>query len=80
MSVLKSEFGMFKKDSTLSEVKTNNKSEAFEFVIYEADTLNSDSTSKPKRQKNKKRSKKFFDKLMEKAANENETVDENEFD
>jgi hypothetical protein len=79
-SVLKSEFGMFKKDTTVTKMKVDNKSEAFEFVIYEEDTIMSDSTSTIIKQKNKKRTNKFFDKLQEKVAREKETIDGEEFE
>jgi hypothetical protein len=78
-SVLKSEFGLFKKDSTVQQMALENKSDAFEFVIYEDDTTVTDTTPVHKKQKNKKRSNKFFDKLKEKAAEQKETVEENEF-
>jgi len=77
-SVLKSEFGLFKKDSTVKKMDVQSKSEAFEFIIYEEDVTPTDSA--PKESKNKKKSNKIFDKLKQKAEAEKETVEDDEFE
>lgn len=77
-SVLKTEFGLFKKDTTVQDIEVKNKSEAFDFIIYEEEPENKDSI--PNRSKNKKKSNKLFDKMKEKSLQEIEQVDDNEFD
>lgn len=80
-SVLKSEFGLFKKDSTVKSISTPNQSEAFEFIIYDEDSTNSvKPDSIPKVSKNKKRTNKFYEKLRLKSIKENETEEESDFE
>jgi hypothetical protein len=69
-SILKSEFGLFKGDSTIQEKQTTNKSEAVEFIIYdeEGDTKKTDSLAK--KTKNKKKTNTFYNKLKQKSKEE----------
>jgi len=76
-SLLKTEFGMFKKDTTVQELKTKTKSESFDFIIYEEEQSKD---SIPGKSKNKKRSNKFFEKLKEKSDAEKEEIDDNQFE
>jgi len=71
-SVLKSEFGLFKKDTTVKNITSTQKNEAFEFIIFEEDSIQTINDSLPKRSKHKKRSNKFFEKLKEKSLEEKE--------
>ncbi|NOQ75802.1 MAG: hypothetical protein GQ574_27605 [Crocinitomix sp.] len=72
-SMLKTEFGLFQKDSTVQKVAEDNKNEV-EFIFYETDieTEEIDTTSK---KKNKKRVGKFFDKLKEEAEKDKDKVE-----
>jgi hypothetical protein len=74
-SILKSEFGLFKGDSTVQEKQTTNKSEAVEFIIYdeEENTIKSDTISK--KTKNKKKTNSFYNKLKQKSKEEEEKVE-----
>lgn len=60
-SILKSEFGFFKKDSTVHKMKEDNKKEAAYIYLEEDDQDTTDSTSTEPI--NKKRSLKLFEKL-----------------
>ncbi len=71
-SILKTEFGMFKKDSTIQERSVDNKKEV-EFIYYDTDIEDTDTTKNEK--KNKKRVGKFFDKLKEDAEKDKNDVD-----
>jgi hypothetical protein len=80
-SVLKSEFGLFKKDSTVKQMKSDPKNEAFEFIIYEEENdtqVKTDSLSRKSR--NKKHSNKLFEKLKQKSIEEQEVEDESDFE
>ncbi len=67
-SILKSEFGMFKKDSTVQDKQVTNKSEAVEFIIYDEEEHQSTaSDSLSRKSKNKKKTNKFFNKLKQDA-------------
>jgi len=76
-SMLKSEFGLFQKDSTVKALEIDNKKEV-EFIFYEDDIEaeeekeKSDTTKKPR---NKKRVGKFFDKLKEEAEKDKNKVE-----
>jgi len=72
-SMLKTEFGLFQKDSTVKKIKEDNKNEV-EFIYYETDieTEGVDTTSK---KKNKKRVGKFFDKLKEEAEKDKDKAE-----
>lgn len=63
-SMLKTEFGMFKKDSTVQKVQPDKKRE-FEFIFYEEDS--EDQKDEKVKEKNKGRVGKFFDKLKDDA-------------
>ena len=71
-SVLKSEFGLFKQDSTIKKMEVQNRNEV-KFIYYEEDieldNENLEDTLK-KDGKNKKRSLKLFDKIKEEAEKE----------
>lgn len=74
-SMLKSEFGMYKKDSTVQEKQTTNKSEAVEFIIYDEEEVEPTKIDTiPKKSKNKKKTNKFFEK-MKQDAQKQEDVD-----
>ena len=80
-SVLKTEFGLFIKDSTVKHMQSDTKNEAFEFIIYdeENDTeLKTDST--PTESKIKKRSNKIFEKLKQKSIQAKEMEEESDFE
>jgi len=79
-SVLKSEFGLFKKDSTVKQIKSDSKTEAFEFIIYEEENNEIKTDSIPTESKNKKRSNKFYEKLRLKSIEENELEEESDFE
>jgi hypothetical protein len=66
-SILKTEFGMFKKDSTIKAKQIKSKSEAVEFIIYDEEEQ---IDSLPIKSKNKKKTNKFFDKLKQDAKQE----------
>lgn len=72
-SMLKTEFGLFQKDSTVKQAQDDNKKEV-EFIFYETDieTEEIDTNSK---KKNKKRVGKFFDKLKEESEKDQDNVD-----
>jgi len=71
-SILKSELGLFKKDSTVKQIDKEEKSKAVEFIMYDSDQdieeLNSTIKNKKKASGNKKQTNRFFEKL--KAAEE----------
>ena len=80
-SVLKSEFGLFKKDSTVKQMKTNPKNEDFEFIIYEEESdgeIKIDSL--PNKSRNKKHSNKLFEKLKQQAIRDHESEEESDFE
>jgi len=62
-SILKTEFGFFKNDSTVQKMQEQNKGQV-EFIFYEEDIETVDTT---KKSRNKDRSGKFFDKTKEDA-------------
>lgn len=63
-SILKTELGLFKKDTTVQRMVKENQREV-EFIFYEDDVETTDTTST--KQKNKKRTNKIFDKMKEKS-------------
>lgn len=65
-SMLKTEFGLFQRDTTIKTMKADNKKEV-EFIFYDTDIDELESDTTKKNQKNKKRVGKFFDKLKEEA-------------
>lgn len=71
-SMLKTEFGLFQKDTTIKEQVIDNKKEV-EFIYYEKDIEESDTTKE--KVKNKKRVGKFFDKLKQEAENDKKQID-----
>lgn len=74
-SMLKSEFGMFRKDTTIDRFQKDNKNEV-EFIYYETDLENeNEPQDTTKKTKNKKRAGKFFDKLKEDAEKDKEEVE-----
>ncbi|MFT4601561.1 MAG: hypothetical protein ACI857_001742, partial [Arenicella sp.] len=71
-SMLKSEFGLFKQDSTVKKIQHENRNEV-QFIYYEEDIdgeedVLEDTLKKP--DKNGKRSNKFFDKLKAQSDKE----------
>ena len=74
-SMLKTEFGLFQKDTTVRRMEEENKNEV-EFIYYETDIEEEGSikdTTKSK--KNKKRTNKFFDKMKEEAEKNKQEVE-----
>ncbi|MFK8046750.1 MAG: AsmA-like C-terminal region-containing protein [Crocinitomicaceae bacterium] len=71
-SILKSELGLFKKDTTVKQMQMQEKSKAVEFIMYDEDQdieeLNPKTEKKKKVTGNKKQTNRFFEKL--KAAEE----------
>ncbi len=71
-SILKTEFGLFKKDSTVQQIEIENKKEV-EFIYYEEDIdLKSDTIIK---EKNKGRVGKFFEKMKEDAEKNKDQIE-----
>ena len=64
-SIMKSEFGLFKKDSTVEQIKEENEREV-KFIYYEEDMNSEDTLTK----KNKKRENSFFKELQKKSDKE----------
>lgn len=71
-SMLKTEFGLFKNDTTVSTIEQRNKSAA-EFIFYEEDIEVIDSTKQ--RERNKTRTNKVFDRLRQDKENDEEEVE-----
>jgi len=69
-SILKSEFGMFKGDTTIKEKQKTNKSDAVEFIIYEEENGPSKTDSISKKVRNKKRTNSFYNKLKQDSKKE----------
>lgn len=69
-SMLKTEFGLFKKDSTVQTHQQNN-SKQVEFIFYDEEEDPVDTTAT--KTKNKERSGKFFNKLKEDSKKEKES-------
>jgi hypothetical protein len=70
-SMLKTEFGFFKKDSTVQEIQQKNKSQV-EFIFYDEDVESKDTSN---REKNKNRSNKLFDKMRKDVEEQPEEVE-----
>ena len=73
-SMLKSDFGFFKKDSTVKRIERENKNEV-EFIIYDGDQDEPKDTILNEEKKNKKRTIKFFDKLKKEADQNKEQIE-----
>jgi len=72
-SMLKTEFGLFQKDSTVKSIEKDNKKEV-EFIFYETDIETEEMDTSAKK-KNKKRVGKFFEKLKEQAEQDKDDVE-----
>ena len=72
-SMLKTEFGLFQKDTTVKEMSTDNKKEV-EFIYYDTDIEEEEGDTTKQKTKNKTRSSSFFDKLKEDAEKDKEDV------
>lgn len=72
-SMLKTEFGLFQKDTTIRQMEKDNKKEV-EFIFYEKDIEEDEPDTTTKKIKNKNRVGKFFDKLKEEAEKDKENV------
>jgi hypothetical protein len=70
-SMLKTEFGFFKKDSTVQELEQKNKSQV-EFIFYDQDVESADTNN---RERNKNRSHKLFDKMRKDVEEQPEEVE-----
>jgi hypothetical protein len=79
-SILKSELGLFKKDTTVKSFDTEKKAKTVEFIMYdneqEVEDLNPKSDKKKQASGNKRQTNKFFEKL--KAAEEKEKTTQKE--
>jgi hypothetical protein len=76
-SMLKTDFGLFKKDSTVQKVERNNKEEV-DFIFYEEDVEEEQTTNdKPVKKKNKSRIGKFFDELKPDEKKEEKQIELN---
>ena len=75
-AMLKSEFGFFKKDSTVKNMEEKNKKEV-QFIFYddEIDDTDVNGESPKKDNKHKKKTFKFYDKLKAEADKNKEKVD-----
>ncbi|MEO9533746.1 MAG: AsmA-like C-terminal region-containing protein [Crocinitomicaceae bacterium] len=75
-SMLKSEFGFFKKDSTVKNMEAKNKKEV-QFIFYDDEIENTDldSNETKKEDKHKKRTFKFYEKLKADADKNKDKVD-----
>lgn len=71
-SMLKTEFGIFKKDSTIKTIQKDNTKEV-EFIFYDDDIKEVEEDKKEK--KNKNRIGKFVDKIKEEAEKDNDKVE-----
>lgn len=71
-SMLKTEFGLFKKDSTVTKMEQKNQRQV-EFIFYEEEGEQPDSTRQKDRNKN--RTNKLFNKLKEDKKNDEEEVE-----
>ena len=71
--MLKTEFGLFQKDTTVKEMSTDNKKEV-EFIYYDTDIEEEEGDTTKQKTKNKTRSSSFFDKLKEDAEKDKEDV------
>ena len=69
-SIMKSEFGMFKRDSTVKQMEQENKHEV-EFIFYEEEIQETEKDTVMKK-KNKKFTGKFFDKLKKQQEEQDE--------
>jgi hypothetical protein len=72
-SILKTEFGLFQKDSTVRKMAVDNKKEV-EFIYYDEDVELEEKDTTTKKDKNKKRSNKFFEKLENDSKKAKENV------
>lgn len=72
-SMLKTEFGLFQKDSTVKSITTDNKKEV-EFIYYETDVENEEMDTTGKKDKNKKRTNNFFNKLKTESEKDKENL------
>jgi hypothetical protein len=70
-SMLKTEFGLFKNDSTVQKINPNQKQ--VEFIFYEEETEITDTTKT--KEKNKGKSRLLFDKLKQESEKEKEEGD-----
>lgn len=75
--MLKSDFGFFKKDSTIKKIEKENKNEV-EFIIYDDEQEAAQETIITEDKKNKKHTIKFFDKL--KSENEQKNKDKYKYE
>ena len=65
-SMLKSDFGFFKKDSTVKKIEKNNRNEV-EFIIYDGEQEEPRDTIIQEKRKNKNHTNKLFDKWKKEA-------------
>lgn len=72
-SMLKTEFGLFQKDSTVKQMNVDNKKEV-EFIFYDTDLEEEQNDTTKKKTKNKTRSSTFFDKLKEEAEKNKQDI------
>lgn len=73
-SMLKTEFGLFQKDTTIKQIEEDNKKEV-EFIFYETDIETEEVDTSEKKIKNKNRVGKIFEKLKEDAEKDKEEIE-----
>ncbi len=73
-SILKTEFGLFQKDSSVKQMTIDNKKEV-DFIYYQTDLEEQAADSTLKKEKNKTRSSTFFDKLKEEAEKDKQEIE-----
>jgi hypothetical protein len=73
-SILKSEFGFFKKDTTVKQIEQQNTREV-EFIIYDEEQKDTTANTKEKSKKNKEHSIKLFQKWKEEADKKKDNIE-----
>ncbi len=72
--MLKSEFGFFRKDSSVQQRPVDNKKEV-DFIYYETDLDEEEKPTEEKKKKNKDRSNTFWGKLKEEEKKKDSGVE-----
>ncbi|WP_066756335.1 AsmA-like C-terminal region-containing protein [Crocinitomix algicola] len=72
-SMLKTEFGLFERDTTIKKHQKDNKKEV-EFIFYDDDVEEDSSDESKKKKKNKSRVGKFIDNLKQEDKEDNEDI------
>jgi hypothetical protein len=72
-SILKTEFNLFQRDTTVEEVQVDNKNEV-EFIYYESDITAPEEDSTAIKKKQKRRLGKWIDGIKEEAEKDNDGI------